>query len=559
MSSTPLSSYLVQNTIVSSLAQSLRTGVLWIDMLVGALVASLVAALVGAMMGAARGMPDAVRGAVRYARRRFGWDAAASAEPPPSYVREIVLVSADGRGGPDQEDSTRNAQLLVAAVLLRMRRHLGASMRAPRAHVHLDTAGDTDVLTHLPPANYPIDVGDGVRVAIDTTLTAGGAGNAADGAGAGAGRGGTPGGGQARPGRAATTTTIAVSSARGPEDIDAFLDACLREYRAREAKRQRGPRCYLVPTLLGSARGGSTWSALYEEHELHDDRTFATLFIPGRERIRDMLLDFAGRRGRFARAGLPYRLGFMLSGRPGCGKTRTIKSIAHLLDRSVVSVPLARVRTGTDLRDLFYAHARQVYRSWCAPPPDALGHAPSAVPYDRAVFVLEDADAGCDVLLRRSPAGSPPPDPDAPAPAPADARRPADLYENKDPLTLAELLEVLDGIVEMPGRVIVLTTNRPHALDPALLRPGRIDLHIEFGAMRRDDMAAMLRHYYGADSVSGATAGRLPDGVLTAADVERIVIASETADEAVRAIAEAALREPRVDDAAAAAADAEAF
>lgn len=34
---------------------------------------------------------------------------------------------------------------------------------------------------------------------------------------------------------------------------------------------------------------------------------------------------------------------------------------------------------------------------------------------------------------------------------------------------------MLDGVVDTPGRIVVMTTNHKEELDPALIRPGRID------------------------------------------------------------------------------------
>ncbi len=34
---------------------------------------------------------------------------------------------------------------------------------------------------------------------------------------------------------------------------------------------------------------------------------------------------------------------------------------------------------------------------------------------------------------------------------------------------------MLDGVVDCPNRIVVLTTNHPEKLDPALIRPGRIN------------------------------------------------------------------------------------
>jgi len=40
-------------------------------------------------------------------------------------------------------------------------------------------------------------------------------------------------------------------------------------------------------------------------------------------------------------------------------------------------------------------------------------------------------------------------------------------------------LNVLDGILEIDGRMLIITTNYPEKIDEALLRPGRIDIKIE--------------------------------------------------------------------------------
>lgn len=47
-------------------------------------------------------------------------------------------------------------------------------------------------------------------------------------------------------------------------------------------------------------------------------------------------------------------------------------------------------------------------------------------------------------------------------------------------LDLGTILNLMDGILETPGRIIVMTSNHPEKLDPALIRPGRIDLIVKF-------------------------------------------------------------------------------
>merc|ERR1719198_359942 len=70
------------------------------------------------------------------------------------------------------------------------------------------------------------------------------------------------------------------------------------------------------------------------------------------------------------------------------------------------------------------------------------------------------------------------------------------LKPRPDELNLAGLLNVLDGVVDTPGRLLILTSNHPEALDPALIRPGRIDRLIHLGYLRTPAATAMLEHYF---------------------------------------------------------------
>lgn len=53
-----------------------------------------------------------------------------------------------------------------------------------------------------------------------------------------------------------------------------------------------------------------------------------------------------------------------------------------------------------------------------------------------------------------------------------------------DKLDLSGLLNVLDGVVDCPNRILIMTTNHPEKLDPALIRPGRIDKIIYLGYLQ---------------------------------------------------------------------------
>jgi len=68
-------------------------------------------------------------------------------------------------------------------------------------------------------------------------------------------------------------------------------------------------------------------------------------------------------------------------------------------------------------------------------------------------------------------------------------------YDGDDDLNLAGLLNVLDGVVDSPGRVVVMTTNHPEKLDPALIRPGRINKRIHLGYVSAPSLCSMVEHY----------------------------------------------------------------
>lgn len=81
---------------------------------------------------------------------------------------------------------------------------------------------------------------------------------------------------------------------------------------------------------------------------------------------------------------------------------------------------------------------------------------------------------------------------------------PSELQDGKfkiddDQMNLGEFLELLDGIVEIPGRMMIMTSNHPEILDPALIRPGRIDMMVEFTKMTREDIKNMYKLWFQKD------------------------------------------------------------
>jgi DNA polymerase III delta prime subunit len=68
--------------------------------------------------------------------------------------------------------------------------------------------------------------------------------------------------------------------------------------------------------------------------------------------------------------------------------------------------------------------------------------------------------------------------------------------ESKDELTLSFILNLLDGVLETPGRIIIMTSNYPKRLDKALIRPGRIDINVQFDKANLEMINQMICHFY---------------------------------------------------------------
>jgi hypothetical protein len=71
--------------------------------------------------------------------------------------------------------------------------------------------------------------------------------------------------------------------------------------------------------------------------------------------------------------------------------------------------------------------------------------------------------------------------------------------KKSDKLNLSGLLNVLDGIVDTPGRLLIMTSNHPEKLDDALTRPGRIDKVIQLGYLEPPEAIEMIKYYFPDD------------------------------------------------------------
>jgi len=90
------------------------------------------------------------------------------------------------------------------------------------------------------------------------------------------------------------------------------------------------------------------------------------------------------------------------------------------------------------------------------------------------------------------------------APASEQKRENEKPQANTTGVTLSGLLNVLDGFHAPDGVVFVMTTNRIEALDPALLRPGRIDYKLYLGEATESQRIELYRRFFPNASLARA-------------------------------------------------------
>ncbi|KAL6790151.1 BCS1 N terminal domain-containing protein [Trichoderma sp. SZMC 28013] len=84
-----------------------------------------------------------------------------------------------------------------------------------------------------------------------------------------------------------------------------------------------------------------------------------------------------------------------------------------------------------------------------------------------------------------------------------------------DGISLSGLLNAIDGVASHEGRILIMTTNKPDALDEALIRPGRVDVQVEFKNASSTQAAELFLRMYEASrknaTIKTATVQRLAD------------------------------------------------
>jgi ATP-dependent 26S proteasome regulatory subunit len=222
---------------------------------------------------------------------------------------------------------------------------------------------------------------------------------------------------------------------------------------------------------------------------------FENTYFKNKDAVLDKINFWLDNKKLFKERGTPYSLGIFLYGEPGGGKTRFIKALANYTKRHIISI---------DFNDEFDFTKLNAIMNY-----EMIGEE-FKIPADKKIIVFEDIDASNTILKNRQPIKR-------------DKKSGEDEFEiDEDDLdtkgieerggylkikkkkkegiknnnNLSYFLNMMDGLNEPNGRIVIITTNHKEYLDPAILRPGRMDLHVRFEKLGKEEIYNMTKLFW---------------------------------------------------------------
>ncbi|XP_072958633.1 AAA-ATPase ASD, mitochondrial-like [Typha angustifolia] len=277
--------------------------------------------------------------------------------------------------------------------------------------------------------------------------------------------------------------------------INSYLSHVLKEGRTFRIQNRQRKLFTNNPSSNWHGYKKSTWSHVVFEHP----STFDTLAMhPDRKKdLIDDLTAFRNGKDYYAKIGKAWKRGYLLFGPPGTGKSTMIAAIANFLDYDVYDLELTSVKNNTELRKLFI---------------DTTG---------KSIIVVEDIDCSLDLTGKRKSKKKTDSDEDAEEKKKLPPGM--DDKEENSKVTLSGLLNFIDGLWSACGgeRIIVFTTNHIEKLDPALIRKGRMDKHIEMSYCGFEAFKVLAKNYLDVEDhhLFDAIKTQLEEVSITPADV----------------------------------------
>lgn len=309
--------------------------------------------------------------------------------------------------------------------------------------------------------------------------------------------------------------------------------------------RRRDEECLTEQMFFEYTHTDEDGEVQFSEKKVRTNKTFDSIFSCHKQEVMEKYDFYMQNKEWYMERELPYHFGALFEGPPGCGKTSFIKAILNYQrwkrrqdgneepqsgeHDHVICIPLSRVKSNACLTKIFHTEKLNRHR----------------IPMHKRIILLEDADAQSSCLKRddascKDDSGQSTPYEAIDAPLGEEITNksllqfmhketkkinlPLAVATNQDPVTMSCLLNLMDGVIEIPLRIFI-TTNHKNKLDPALYRPGRMDIDVRLSEASRDDVHGMYCWFYKVDSLSDELVMRLPHHKMCHAAVNNVFYA----------------------------------
>lgn len=228
----------------------------------------------------------------------------------------------------------------------------------------------------------------------------------------------------------------------------------------------------------------------YEKMPLNINKDVTNVFLPNKEDLINKILGFKNSVDK------EKKLGIMLHGVSGCGKTSLIQLIAKLLERHVILINTKHISSPAELNNVFF---KNLLFSKTENGNSCIEH----IALEKRIIVLEEIDTMVNFQSREKNTNQ---------------SKYTHPFLNGgggagNGIGLYDLLTLFQGFKQLKSVVYIITTNHMELLDKALVRPGRIDMLIHLGYMKRAEITEALEYYY-----IGTTQTNLIDEIATKYD-----------------------------------------
>jgi chaperone BCS1 len=209
----------------------------------------------------------------------------------------------------------------------------------------------------------------------------------------------------------------------------------------------------------------STNDGYWRERSHYRPRPLNSVVMDGvvKEDILEDIRKFLDSEKWYENTGIPYHRGYLFHGPPGTGKTSLIAALSEHFKSRVYYLRL------NEISDL------------------GLNEAMRTIPAG-AMIVMEDIDCVTATAAREK----------------TDKDESSGDLNLKLGVTLSGLLNALDGVHSPQGAMYFMTTNHIGKLDPALIRPGRIDVRILLDKPKVEQLVEMYHRFFGGASNTDA-------------------------------------------------------